>query len=97
MEAIMFRPTVPQMLENRPNPVSYQHRELWCSVLQQAMNDLFGRQDETDKYSAHHKLLRHLNARAWFNSKRHEPRSFLWICDVLGIDPVRIRNKVLNG
>lgn len=87
----------PQMSADRPNPVPYQLRELWCAVLQQAVDDLRGRQDETDKYSAHQKGLRRDNALAWFLSKNTEPRSFMWICSIIKTDPVRIRKTLLSS
>lgn len=86
----------PQMLAERPNPVTYQLRELWCAVLQQAIDDLRGRQDETDKYSSHQRSVRQANARAWFMSENTEPKSFFWICSIIGTDPARIRTKLLS-
>jgi hypothetical protein len=87
---------VPQMLADRPNTYTHQLRDLWCSVLLQAVDDLRGRQDDTDKYSSHQRSVRQANARAWFMSKNTEPKSFTWICSIIGTDPTRIRTKLLS-
>jgi hypothetical protein len=70
----MSRPIFPQMLADRPNPISYRARGLWCAVLLQAVDDLRGRQDETDKYSGPQRSVRKNSALAWFLSKRTDPK-----------------------
>lgn len=37
------------------------------------------------------------DARAWFESKRDDDHTFVWCCEILGMDPSKIRNAVLSG
>ena len=60
-------------------------RGLWAAVLQLATDDLT---------SADARLCR--LARAWFESTKHGPGSFLWICDHLEINPTWLRRQVFE-
>jgi hypothetical protein len=60
-------------------------RGLWATVLQLAVADLT---------SANPRLWR--PARAWFESTKHGPGSFIWICDHLEINASWIRRQVFE-
>jgi hypothetical protein len=57
-------------------------RSLWTAVLTQAVIGL----TNANKHRFEIRTLQHF-ARLWFESDDHEPRSFLWICDHLDLDP----------
>jgi len=56
-------------------------KRLWYAVLEQAVKDAQG------YYNS-----RREEARQWLFSENHGAASFLWICDVLGLDPDFFRN-----
>ena len=56
-------------------------KKLWSAGLEQALRDVQG-----NYYSYREE------AREWFLSENYEPASFLWICDVLGLQPDQFRN-----
>lgn len=56
-------------------------KKLWSAVLQQALRDAQG-----NYYSYREE------AREWLLSENHETASFLWVCDVLSLDPDLFRN-----
>lgn len=56
---------------------------LWAEVIRQAYDDV-GHKDP--------RIRR--DASDWFMSERREICSFLWVCDMLGLDPGRIRKRV---
>lgn len=86
----------PSVLMESPNPLSYDQRLLWCAVLEQAVEDFRGCCDQNnDKNSPSHRRMRQEQAAAWFKSDRSEINSFFWICDLLGLDAVAIREKLL--
>lgn len=60
-------------------------RGLWAAVLQLAADDLT---------SADARLRR--LAQAWFDSTKHGPGSFLWICDHLEINASWLRRQVFE-
>lgn len=91
----MFNPDVPTVMMERPNPISENLRILWCAVIEQAVDDLRGCNDEADKDSGHQKRLRKNAARRWFNSESTYPNSFLSVCELLQLDPSQIRKKLL--
>lgn len=58
-------------------------RDLWAGVLDRAIEDL-------------KKADEHKSAMYWFKNKKNTGvRSFIWICDVLGYDADKTRNRVL--
>jgi hypothetical protein len=87
---------VPTVLQDSPNPVDVGVRRLWAAVIQQAMDDIAGVPDWVDKYSKHHSALRRQRAEAWFRSSRSDCGSFVWICDILRLDPARLRKGVFR-
>jgi hypothetical protein len=62
---------------------SYPELEMWSQVLRMAIADL--------EVQAEKRL-----AVAWFLSLREDEGSFLWICLMLDLEPVRVRDAVLN-
>ena len=56
-------------------------KRLWTAVLAQAVTDAKGNYYRDRE-----------EAREWFLSENYETASFLWICDVLGLDPDLFRN-----
>lgn len=55
---------------------------LWAAVLQRAVDDarISRPPDSEERMSIE-----------WIRSERVEPRSFLWVCDMLSIEPQRVR------
>lgn len=54
------------------------HKKLWYAVLFQALKDMTDVDDRTQ-------------ARRWLYSLNKEPGSLIWLCDVLDIDPAKVR------
>lgn len=68
----------------RPAPAPFDpYRRLWAAVAQQAVDDL-------------HDTAVNLPgpARAWFRDERMFIGSFLWVCQVLELDPGCVRRKL---
>ena len=65
-------------------------KRLWAAVLDQAIKD-----SQADKpgHNSHESIIAE-GARAWFSSKSQEDGSFLWVCDILGIDPEAVQNYI---
>lgn len=78
-------------------------RELWAAVLKQAIEDAVNGppQAETEAAAAnlfctpedYVEAVKH-DARHWMADEENEPRRFLWVCDVLGLDPQYVRGQV---
>lgn len=66
---------------------------LWSRVLLQAIWDLSGIKLKLPKREA--PTLQRIT-RAWFSSFNDSPGSFIWICDVLSLDPDAVRQRVLT-
>jgi len=60
-------------------------KDLWLAVLEQAVKDARGTR-------TYHSIMR--EAREWFRSENEDPGSFLWICQLLGLDPEAVRGTV---
>lgn len=58
-------------------------RALWASVLQMAGRDLIA------PWGA--------EARAWFASEVVAPGSFVWVCQMLGLEPSALRRQLVVG
>jgi hypothetical protein len=65
---------------------------LWSRVLLQAIWDLAGIKLKVQKSEAP-RLQR--KTRAWFLAKKQSPGSFIWICNILSLDPDAVRERVL--
>ena len=55
-------------------------KRLWAAVLEQAMTDI---QEDHDSHGE--------EARKWLQSENPGTASFLWVCDVLDLDPALVR------
>jgi hypothetical protein len=77
---------LPKTLEGNPS-IASPEAELWAAVLIQAIDDLHGM-----------RLLPVIrrSAECWFQSKNHDPGSFLWICDFLGLAASTVRGRHLR-
>lgn len=62
------------------NNMEQKYRNLWAAVLKQAIKDA----NQNTKYPFN-------NPQLWFKSDSHAVGSFLWICNILNIDPESIR------
>jgi hypothetical protein len=60
-------------------------KRLWSAVLEQAISDVQG-DSNSDREEA----------RKWLLSENYGTASFLWICDVLGLEPNFLRNAYRN-
>lgn len=54
---------------------------LWAAALQVAVEDIQSDRDDRDTRES----------AAWVMDNSNSPRSFLWVCDILGADPRRVR------
>ncbi len=62
---------------------------LWQSVLIQGIKDF----EQKAKSIEDHQQR---DAEAWFKAKSDEPNSFIWVCDILGLNADRARAKVFG-
>jgi hypothetical protein len=62
-------------------------RDLWVSVFLQAIADLT--ETKGPKPRAIQKA-----AHRWFESRSDEPRTFLWVCSHLNLDPAAILERI---
>jgi hypothetical protein len=65
---------------------------LWSRVLLQAIWDLAGIRANVPKREIPRLQRR---TRAWFLSREGSPGSFIWICDILALEPDAVRSRVL--
>jgi hypothetical protein len=65
---------------------------LWTRVLLQAIWDLAGVKLKVQKSEAP-RLQR--KTRVWFLASKQSPGSFIWICNILSLDPDAVRERVL--
>jgi hypothetical protein len=61
-------------------------RQLWASVISQAICDIDVRGDRSSR----------VDALRWIGSNKTHPQSFIWICDMLDLDEDRIRMMVMT-
>ena len=62
-------------------------RDLWTAVFLQAIDDL------TDTKGPNPRPLQKA-AQRWFESRSAEPRTFLWVCSHLNLDPAAVLEKL---
>ena len=67
-------------------------KALWLAVLDQALNDL----TFTGYASRSEELRAQRSAYAWLRSDSQEPGSFLFICDILGLDLAWFRKQLFG-
>ena len=65
-------------------------RELWTSVVLQAIGDLTGT-------TGPNPLILQKAAQRWFESTSKEPRAFLWVCIHLNLDPAAVLESILHA
>ena len=68
-------------------------RDLWISVLIRAIYDLRG--VGLNEHKKHAALLER-SARTWFISPDSGIGSYCWICGLLGLDPLTVRERVFE-
>ena len=68
-------------------------KRLWAAVLLQAAKDVSG---FTYVYSESQRSMIQRSARAWFASNYYETGSYLWICDLLELEPSWIRRRMIR-
>ena len=61
--------------------------ELWTQVILQAITDLNGRTSLTPRSAKD-------SAREWFASESDAVRSFIWVCQIINVDPNFIRSQL---
>jgi hypothetical protein len=66
---------------------------LWSRVLLQAMWDLAGIRANLPKRELPRLQRR---TRAWFLAREESPGSFIWICNILALEPEAVRSRVLS-
>jgi hypothetical protein len=67
---------------------AFAERELWTSVVLQAIGDLTGT-------TGPNPLILQKAAQRWFESTSKEPRAFLWVC--INLDPVAVLESILHA
>jgi hypothetical protein len=68
---------------------------LWAAVLIRAYDDYWGKLTNWGEYNRERRVVD--EARRWFTSDRKGVSSFLWVCEVLGLDPEAIRKRIAQG
>jgi len=94
-----------QMIDDEPRSMTeaaHQNRQgivaLWVGVLKQAIRDFYGVGFVPTFELRSRSIVRfHKDAKAWFESDRTECPSFLWVCEILNLDPAYIRKSVFSG
>lgn len=73
-------------------------QRLWQAVLIQARRD-FHRVAGRNSNSQRRAEIKHYNrdARAWFRAVDQEQNSFIWVCELLKIDPQATRSAMTRG
>ena len=61
-------------------------RQLWASVISQAICDIDVRGDRQSR----------VDAIRWINSEQSAPQSFVWVCDMLDLDSGKIRMMAMS-
>ncbi len=64
-------------------------RELWTSVVLQAIGDLAGT-------TGPNPLILQKAAQRWFESTSQEPCAFLWVCNLLNLAPDAALKRILH-
>ena len=64
-------------------------RELWTSVVLQAINDL------TETKGPNPQAMQEA-AQRWFESPSEEPRAFLWVCNLINLAPDAALKRILH-
>ena len=65
-------------------------KNLWAAVIERAFGDL-----RLENSPVENEERYYYSAVRWFNdTENHEIGSFLWICELLEIDPGKIREKI---
>ena len=73
-------------------------RALWAAVLSQAIDDLQRDPSLTYVPSVRRALLHwQRDACAWFISEAEGRQSFIWVCELLRMDPGYVRDRVMRG
>ena len=65
-------------------------KRLWAAVLLQAAKDVSGFTCERQR------SLIQRRARAWFASNYYETGSYLWVCDLLELEPSWVRRRMIR-
>jgi len=68
------------------------YRKLWFAVMETAYRDLYLQ----GSASGRDRLQYQEQARLWFIATRDGVGSFIWICQVLEVDPGRTRKRILE-
>lgn len=75
---------------------------MWQAVLEQAMKDIVdgpaawefrGAHLSEDAVHEQRQALR-LAAEEWVADERNEPRRFVWVCDMLSLEPTAVRRAI---
>ena len=73
------------------NPAMNKYRALWAAVLVRAIDDLDLDQSKKD-------VRIYESAVRWFNNARNtDIGSFIWVCEILGHDPDKTRDKIFHN
>jgi len=73
-------------------------RRLWAAALESALADCMTYLPKgKGTMTARTKDARRRDALAWLQSDEEGPLTFLWYCDVLGLDAGAVRARVLSG
>lgn len=77
------------------------HRNLWAAVLHQGVldcrNAVMALATGTKPRAPNDIYNAHLRNRRWLYSRETYPGSLVWICRLLGLDPNRVRQHVMDA
>ena len=77
-------------------------KAIWAAVLEQAIRDIVGGPDAHElgnlSYDAAKRLRGDMRAAAesWVADEANEPRRFVWVCELLGLDAGAVRRGVVE-
>lgn len=78
-------------------PQATPEQELWMASIYASVDDARGLSMYADKPCANNCNAQHTNqacAKAWFKSNARHVRSFLWVCDQVGLEPSYFRKML---
>lgn len=75
-------------------------KAIWAAVLEQAIQDILHGPAEWEGRGLFEREKQQLRldlgaaAMHWVNDEENAPRRFLWVCDVLGLEPSTVRAEI---
>ncbi len=68
--------------------------ELWKEVLKKAVDD--AKEGPSEREIKDYIYCTKANAKEWIKGKSEEPGSFIWVCDLLDLQPSAVRREIFG-